>query len=80
MSIGLAGERNHPDVVAARDRVFKSAIAKGIPARAEINSADDAKMYLDMGVRHLSVGTDINILFNFWKKEGEALQKALDGA
>jgi len=80
VSIGLAGERNHPDVVAARDRVFKSAIAKGVPARAEINSADDAKMYLDMGVRHFSVGTDINILFNFWKKEGEALQKVLDGA
>ena len=80
VSIGLAGERNHPDVIAARDRVFKSAIAKGIPARVEINSADEAKMYLDMGVRHFSVGTDINILFNFWKKEGEALQKALEGA
>ena len=33
-----------------------------------------------MGVRHFSVGTDINILFNFWRKEGEALQKALEGA
>lgn len=80
VSIGKAGERNHPDVVAARDQVFKKCIAKGIAARAEIGSADEAKMYLDMGVRHFSIGTDVSILYNFWKKEADAMWKALDGA
>lgn len=79
MSIGRAGERNHPEVTEARDKVFKAAVAKGIAARAEVNSADETKMYLDMGVRHFSVGTDINILYNFWKKEGEGIRKALEG-
>jgi hypothetical protein len=37
-------------------------------------------MYLDMGVRHFSIGTDISILYNFWKKEADAMWKALDGA
>ena len=52
----------------------------GVPPRAEINTADEAKEYLDMGVRHFSVGTDIRILYSFWRKEGEALAKALEGA
>ena len=52
-------------------------ISKGVPPRAEINSADQAKEYLDMGVRHFSVGTDISILFNFWKREGELILRAL---
>jgi 4-hydroxy-2-oxoheptanedioate aldolase len=51
----------------------------GIPPRAEINSADQAKEYLDMGVRHFCIGTDINILHQWWKAHGDNLRKALDG-
>ena len=52
----------------------------GIPPRAEINTADQAKEYLDMGVRHFCIGTDINILHQWWKAHGENLRKALEGA
>ena len=51
----------------------------GVPPRAEIRSADEVKEYLDMGVRHFSVGTDITILYEFWKTEGEKVLKALEG-
>jgi 4-hydroxy-2-oxoheptanedioate aldolase len=80
MSIGKAGQKTSPEVVAAHDKVFKTAIKMGIPARVEIDSADGAKKYLDMGVRHFSVGTDVNILFDFWKREGEPIRKALSGS
>ena len=50
----------------------------GVAPRAEINSVDEAKEYLDMGVKHFSIGTDINILHNWWKQNGEALAKAID--
>ena len=43
VSIGKPGQRNHPDVVAAHDKVFKSAVAAGVAARAEIQSADEAR-------------------------------------
>lgn len=79
MSIGRAGERNHPDVLAAHDKVFKMAMEMGVNPRVEISSADQAKRYLDMGVRHFSVGTDITILYNFWKNEGEGIRRALGG-
>jgi 4-hydroxy-2-oxoheptanedioate aldolase len=50
----------------------------GVPPRAEVESADEVKEYLDMGVRHFSVGTDIGILYDFWKREGEEIRKALE--
>ena len=80
LSMGaIDGNPNHPDVLEAKRRTFTTAISKGVPPRAEINSADQAKEYLDMGVRHFSVGTDISILFNFWKREGELILRALKG-
>lgn len=77
MSIGRAGDRGHADVIAAEKKVFETAIRMGIPPRAEIVSADDAKRYLDMGVRHFSLGTDINVLHAYLKKHGDALRGAL---
>ena len=44
---------------------------------AEIATADQAKYFLDMGVQHFSVGTDITILHQWWKSQGEDLRKAL---
>lgn len=41
---------------------------------------DQAKEFLDMGVRHFSIGTDITILFGWWKENGEKLWKAMEGA
>ena len=79
VTIGRPAELDHPDVVAAKKKTFTTAIRMGVPPRAEINSADQAKEFLDMGVRHFSVGTDIAIQFNFWKREGEQLLKALEG-
>ena len=80
MSIGRVGERQHPDVLAAEEKVFKSAIDKGIPARAEIQSVEQAKKFLDWGVRHFSIGTDISILYNFWRENGDKLRKAMSDA
>ena len=49
----------------------------GVQPRAEVNSADDAKYYLDMGVKHFCIGTDITILHNWWENHGDDMRKAL---
>lgn len=79
VNIGHPLEMNRPDVVAGKKKTFETAIKMGVPPRAEVESADEVKEYLDMGVRHFSVGTDIGILYSFWKKEGENIRKALEG-
>jgi 2-keto-3-deoxy-L-rhamnonate aldolase RhmA len=79
MNIGKPRQMNDPEVIAAKKKTFELALKKGVHPRAEINSADETKAYLDMGVRHFSIGTDITILYNFWKKEGEKVIRAIQG-
>ena len=78
MSIGRPGARNSPEVKAVERRVFETALKMGIPPRAEINSVDEAKYYLDLGVRHFNIAADLSILFNWWKKNGDELRKAVE--
>ena len=80
MSVGLAGQRNNPDILAARNKVFRAALDKGVPPRAEVQTPDDAKEFLDMGVRHFSIGTDIAILYGWWQENGDALWKTMEDA
>ena len=80
MGIGRAGERYSPELRVVERRVFETAIKMGVLPRAEINTSDQAKYFLDMGVRHFCIGTDINILHQWWKGQGEDLRKALEGA
>lgn len=80
MSVGKAGQRNDPAITDAKNEVFKTALSMGVQPRAEINSPDDAKAYLDMGVTHFNMGVDISVLHSWWKGNGEELRKAVDGA
>ncbi len=79
MSIGKPGGRNEPEVKAAERSVIEKCLAKGIPPRAELHSVDDAKYYLDLGVRHFCIGTDISILHQWMKVNGERMREALAG-
>ena len=79
MSIGKIGQGKTPEIKEVERRVLETSMKMGIPPRAEINSADDAKYYLDLGVRHFCIGTDIAILYNWMKDQGEAMRKALAG-
>ena len=80
MSIGRPGSRNDPDVKATERRVIETALRMGVAPRAEINSPDQAKYYLDLGVRHFCIATDIMILFQWLKENGEELRKAISDA
>jgi 4-hydroxy-2-oxoheptanedioate aldolase len=75
MSTGHAGERGHPDVRAAEQKVFETSLRLGIPPRAEINDPQDAQRFLDMGVRHFCMATDISILYRWLRQNGERLRE-----
>ncbi len=77
MSIGRPGERGSPEVRAVERKVFETALKIGVPARAEINSVDQAKYFLDLGVRHFSLGMDIAILHAWWKENGDSLRRVV---
>jgi 2-keto-3-deoxy-L-rhamnonate aldolase RhmA len=80
MSVGRAGERNAPEIKATERKVIDAALKMGIPPRAEISSPDEARYYLDLGVEHFCIGTDVMILYNWFKENGEELRKVISDA
>jgi 4-hydroxy-2-oxoheptanedioate aldolase len=80
MSIGRPGEKKSAEVKAAERKVFETALKMGVPPRAEIGSVDQAKYYLDLGVRHFNIGSDLVILYNWWKSNGDELRKIVSDA
>ena len=77
MSIGLAGQFTHPAVREAERHVIETALKRGIAPRAEINNPEEAKRYLDMGVKHFCIGTDVSILFQWFVHNGKAMRTML---
>jgi 2-keto-3-deoxy-L-rhamnonate aldolase RhmA len=73
MSSGLS--RGSPEVKATERRVIETALKMGVAPRIELQSLDNLEYYLDMGVRHFRIGTDMAILQRFWQENGDALRK-----
>ena len=77
MSIGLTGQWDHPRVREAEEYVIETALKAGIAPRAEIARPDEAARYLDIGVKHFCIGTDVSILFNWFRDSGKAMNQIL---
>jgi len=79
MSIGRPGEWFEPDIKEIEKKVIAAALKNGIAPRAEIESPDQAKYYLDLGVKHFCISTDVMLLYRSWQEKGEALRKVIEG-
>ncbi|HTB47588.1 MAG TPA: aldolase/citrate lyase family protein [Acetobacteraceae bacterium] len=80
MSIGLTGQRNHPDVKAAERKTIETALKKGLHPRVELGNIKDAAPYLEMGVKHFCIGWDVRILHDWWHTNGQGMRRMLEGA
>jgi 2-keto-3-deoxy-L-rhamnonate aldolase RhmA len=80
MSIGKPGGWALPEVKAAERDVLERCLRAGIPPRAEINDPDEAREYLEMGVRHFCIGTDTVILHDWFATRGVALDELVGRA
>ena len=79
MSIGKPGQGRSDEVREVEKYVIETSLKKGVQPRAEISSPDQAKRYLDMGVRHFSIGTDVGILYQWWQDNAKALRDTIGG-
>jgi 4-hydroxy-2-oxoheptanedioate aldolase len=78
MSIGRPGEEDSPAVRTVERRVLETCIQAGIPPRAEISTPEEAKYYLDLGVRHFCIGYDLFTLQSGLGQDGEKLRSLVD--
>jgi len=79
MSIGKPGETNSRQVRDAERHVLRRCRDAGIPTRAEIDSLEEAHHYRNLGVQHFCLGSDIGIVSEFLRREGEKLRVLIDG-
>ncbi len=79
MSIGRPGEWNLPQVREAEHYTIETALQRGVAPRVEIQHPAEAQPYLAMGVRHFSLGTDLETLFEYYRGGGRAVRELLAG-
>jgi len=58
-------------------KTIKTALKMDVAPRAEISNPQDAKRYMELGVRNFSIGTDVSVLYSWWKDRGAELRKIL---
>jgi len=77
LSIGKPGA-DDAEIRNAEEKTIATALEKGVAPRAEINRPEDAKRYIDLGVKHFNLNSDLNVLHTFWEKNGATLRDELD--
>jgi 4-hydroxy-2-oxoheptanedioate aldolase len=73
MSLGLTGQRSHPDVVKA-EKTIETALKMGKHPRVELADISGAKPYLEIGVKHFCIGG----MSGFCTTGGARMQPACD--
>ena len=74
ISIGKPGQSRDPAVQNAHRDMIELAIKKGVAPRVEVGSFDQAKPYIDMGVRHFCIGWDTLVLAAWCRAQGEGIK------
>jgi 4-hydroxy-2-oxoheptanedioate aldolase len=77
MSIGKPGQFGDPAVKGAHERAIAEAMERGIRPRVELASFEQAKPWIDMGIKDFCVGWDVRVIYQFCRREGEELAKLL---
>ncbi len=75
ISIGKPGQWS--EVRKFERDMIELALKKGVHPRAEIDSFEEAKKYIDMGVRHFCIGIDLSIIYQWCQQNGEGMRKLL---
>ncbi|MDD5082416.1 MAG: aldolase/citrate lyase family protein [Dehalococcoidales bacterium] len=77
ISIGRPGQGRAPEVQKAHRDMIELALKKGVPPRVEIASFDQAKPYIEMGVRHFCIGWDVSTIYAWCKQQAEGMRNLL---
>jgi 4-hydroxy-2-oxoheptanedioate aldolase len=57
--------------------VIETSLKMGVAPRAEVDTPEQARKYLEMGVKHFCVGTDVSILYNWFRDSGGGFNELL---
>ena len=77
MNIGKPRQFNDPEIKKGHNYAIEVALKMGIRPRVEITSFEEAKPWIDLGVRDFCVGWDVRVIYEYCRKQGEEMLKLL---
>ena len=77
ISIGKPGQMQSPDVQKAHRDMIELALKKGVAPRVEVASFEQAKPFLEMGVRHFCIGWDTRVISQWCQRQAEGMRQLL---
>ncbi len=77
MSIGKPGQTGSPEVQKAHGVMIDTALKKGVAPRVEIGSFEQAKPYIEMGVRHFCIGWDTRVMAQWCRQQATGMKELL---
>ena len=78
LSRGQPGLMHRPEIRPFEELVIRKSIEYGVPPRIEIAEVEQAKRYIDLGVRHFSVGSDRYIYRAALGRLGEGMRRLVE--
>ncbi len=76
ISIGKPG-RGQAEAQKAQRDMIELALKKGVAPRVELGSFEQAKPFIDMGVRHFCIGQDLGVIYGWCRQQKEGLRELL---
>lgn len=80
ISIGKPGQRDATEVQESHKNMIAMALRKGVAPRVEIRSFEQAKPFIEMGVRHFCMGWDVMTFSGWCKEQGTSLRELVEKA
>jgi 4-hydroxy-2-oxoheptanedioate aldolase len=77
ISVGKPGQGGTPEIRKVEWDMIELALKKGVHPRVEIAEFDQAKTYIEMGVRHFCIGWDVRTIYAWCRQQGDGLRKLL---
>lgn len=77
MSLGWNFKEHEQEVRAAEAEMIRVALKHGVHPRCEINRPEEAQKYIDMGVKHFSIGDELRNHMTMWQTMGGGLRKMI---
>jgi 2-keto-3-deoxy-L-rhamnonate aldolase RhmA len=75
MSCGHNASEYTKEFKEAEREMIKVALKHDIQPRCEIYTAEEAKYYIGLGVKHFSIGDEMRICETYWKNVGKDMRK-----
>jgi 2-keto-3-deoxy-L-rhamnonate aldolase RhmA len=77
LSVGRVGQDKSPEVQQVHFQVIEAALRKGVRPRVVIGGYEEARPYVDRGVRDFCVGNDLGILYRWCLLNGGKMRAML---